>query len=284
MRRIHNNYGIAATSRFVGMVKSGIMRIWCNIHPESGGRKIAFTLNMAAHVNEALERPLTALQQEVRFVEVLAIRVGICFLLRKSEFLPSGSPLTAGMRWNKVNFFDDQGVLISWNNLGVVQAVTVVVMIPYSKTDQNGMGRYITHHRQPSGQLCIVTDLEGWASFMRLKYNTQHTDAVFGNGAWWQVSSVRVAAVMKATAVHLGLNPLAVSAHSLRYGGATVLAMAGLPQYIIECYGGWAPGSESVEIYAQVQGEAARNVSRVMSSAAGETLSDSRVRNHFAGR
>jgi hypothetical protein len=227
---------------------------------------------------------MTPLLQEVRLVEILAVRVGICFLLRKSEFLPSGSPLGAGMLWEKVHFFDEHGVLIPWLSVGIIVAVTVVVMIPYSKTDQNGMGRYITHHRQPPGRLCIVTDLERWAAFMRLKYDTVHKDPVFGNGEWWQVSSTRIAAVMKATAVYLGLNPSAVSAHSLRYGGATVLAMAGLPQYIIECYGGWAPGSESVEIYAQVQGEAARNVSRVMSTAAGESLSDSRVRNHFARR
>jgi hypothetical protein len=284
IKRIHNNYGVAATSRFVGMVKSGIMRIWSHLHPQSGGRKIAFTLNMASHIPQALERPVTSCQQETRFVEILAVRVGICFLLRKSEFLPSGSPLSTGMLWDKVHFFDDHGVLIPWPSVGVIEAVTVVVMIPYSKTDQNGMGRYITHHRQPNGQVCIVTDLEGWGLFMRLKYGAVHKDPVFGNGALWQVSSTRVAAVMKATAVYLGLNPSAVSAHSLRYGGATVLAMAGLPQYIIECYGGWAPGSESVEIYAQVQGDAARNVSRVMSTAAGESLSDSRVRNHFARR
>ena len=282
IRRIHNNYGSASISRFVGMVKSGIMRIWSAIHPQSGSRKIAFTLNMASQIPKALGKPGSPLQSEIRSMEILAIRVGICFLLRKSEFLPSPSPTSIGMAWNKVHFFDDQGVLIPWISVGTLTAVTVVVMIPYSKTDQHGAGRYITHHRQMPGQLCIVTDLESWASFMRVKYQTRHQDGVFVNGNWWRITSDRVASVMKITATYLGLNPAAVSAHSLRYGGATVLAMAGLPQYIIECYGGWAPGSESVEIYAQVQGEAARNVSRVMSVAAGETLSDSRVRNHFA--
>jgi hypothetical protein len=39
--------------------------------------------------------------------------------------------------------------------------------------------------------------------------------------------------------------------HSLRYGGATMMAAAGFPQYLIALYGGWTKDSKSLHIYAQ---------------------------------
>ena len=50
----------------------------------------------------------------------------------------------------------------------------------------------------------------------------------------------------------LGWKSDKVSPHSLRYGGATMLAAAGLPQYGIEYFGGWAAGSKSLKVYAQL--------------------------------
>lgn len=45
----------------------------------------------------------------------------------------------------------------------------------------------------------------------------------------------------------LGWKDDKVSAHSLRYdGGATMLVIAGQPQYIFEYLGGWAQDSQAV--------------------------------------
>ena len=44
---------------------------------------------------------------------------------------------------------------------------------------------------------------------------------------------------IKAAAVRLGLNPKFFSTHSLRIGGASALAAAGVPDYIIQTMGRW---------------------------------------------
>ncbi len=41
------------------------------------------------------------------------------------------------------------------------------------------------------------------------------------------------------------------TSHSLRYGGATMMAAAGFPQYIIAIYGGWTENSTSLRIYTK---------------------------------
>jgi hypothetical protein len=56
---------------------------------------------------------------------------------------------------------------------------------------------------------------------------------------------------MKDTLAHKGIDTAKATSHSLRYGGATMMAAAGFPQYLIAMYGGWAKESKSLRIYAQ---------------------------------
>ena len=83
---------------------------------------------------------------------------------------------------------------------------------------------------------------------------------------------------MKFIVRHLGWNAKKVSAHSLRYGGATMLATAGMPQYVIEYFGGWAEGSQSLKTYIQLGNQAVHKVSQIMSDGHNNTLEESRIR------
>jgi hypothetical protein len=87
-----------------------------------------------------------------------------------------------------------------------------------------------------------------------------------------------IADAMKAIVRYLDLGDDRISAHSLRYGGATMLASAGLPSYIITYFGGWAEGSSMIRRYAQIGGEAVDNVSSIMSKAYDQPLAESRTR------
>jgi hypothetical protein len=49
-----------------------------------------------------------------------------------------------------------------------------------------------------------------------------------------------------------GLPQPHVSSYSLRYGGATELAAAGFPQYVISTYGGWTEKSRALHIYTRL--------------------------------
>ena len=64
-------------------------------------------------------------------------------------------------------------------------------------------------------------------------------------------TSDHVAVIMKRTAEFGKLESHKISAHLLRYGGTTMLAAAGLPQYIIAYFGGWTEDSESLKFYTQ---------------------------------
>jgi hypothetical protein len=66
------------------------------------------------------------------------------------------------------------------------------------------------------------------------------------------ITSDRVTEVIKTTVIYCGLPAERYSAHSLRYGGATMLASAGMPLYLIEYHGGWAANSASLRGYLQI--------------------------------
>ena len=87
-----------------------------------------------------------------------------------------------------------------------------------------------------------------------------------------------VAWVMKAIVSQLGWDSGKVSAHSLRYGGATMLAAAGLPQYVIAYFGGWTEDSSSLKHYTQVGGDSVTRVSKIMSMGFQRSLEESRIR------
>ena len=58
--------------------------------------------------------------------------------------------------------------------------------------------------------------------------------------------------VMKATCDELGLPRNKVSTHSVRYGGATKLAVSGLSQYIIAAHGRWTEDSRAKRNYTRL--------------------------------
>jgi hypothetical protein len=88
------------------------------------------------------------------------------------------------------------------------------------------------------------------------------------------VTDKTVSDMMKFGSAASGLDPRKVSAHSLRYGGATMLAASGLPQYLICWYGGWKEDSATMRLYSTIGQEAVGMVSEVMSRQSGTGLAD----------
>ena len=88
-----------------------------------------------------------------------------------------------------------------------------------------------------------------------------------------------VAFAMKAIVRMLGWKDDKVSAHSLHYGGATMLAAAGLPQYFIEYFGGWAENSKSLkEAYIKLASQGVDRVSNIFSRGFYQSLEETRIR------
>jgi integrase len=91
-------------------------------------------------------------------------------------------------------------------------------------------------------------------------------------------NDLKVVAAMRAIVKFTGLRDDMISAHSLRYCGATMLAAAGFPSYIIAYFGGWTEDSKTIRTYAQVGSQAVERVSLAMSQSYDNDISEARMR------
>jgi hypothetical protein len=96
----------------------------------------------------------------------LAMMVGIFFLLRKSEYLVGGKQGMKGIKFKDLSFFTVEGTVIPFELVGWSKAQSVHLVIPFSKTDQQGYGRLLQHARVTQG-VCVVTELEAWLASSR---------------------------------------------------------------------------------------------------------------------
>ena len=74
-------------------------------------------------------------------------------------------------------------------------------------------------------------------------YGAKETDLLFDIPSFPRFTTEILRYAMQATCHAVGLPWERCSAHSLRYGGATTLAAAGFPDFVIAFYGGWSPNS-----------------------------------------
>jgi hypothetical protein len=277
--QISNNFSYAMKSEQVKFVERGYKKIYHKMHPISSSRKMAFTIELVNFVCAAF----TNFDKEsfdywfIRARE-LALRTGIYFLLRKSEFLPNRNGTRSGLKRTNILFFDVEGYPIRNSVLHLGQSNSVRINIPFSKCDQFGKGRNLLHVRQSPGNRCIVTDLEKWIISTRDELSASDNDYLFKVKDRILISAEQVSLAMKKTAEFCGFDSKKISAHSLRYGGATMLAAAGLPQYIIAYFGGWCEDSKSLQIYTQLNIASNNRVSRIFSEGDKVSLEESRIR------
>ena len=77
-------------------------------------------------------------------------------------------------------------------------------------------------------------------------------------GIWFAVNGEalvhadHVTIIIKTTVIHCGMDASKYTPHSLRYGGATLLALNGVPIHLIEYHGGWARNSSSLRLYLHI--------------------------------
>ena len=115
-------------------------------------------------------------------------------------------------------------------------------------------GRRTQHSRQVGvDQACIVQILEHWFSYTRDEHGATECNTLYEvpGIASFKLDDLHVA--MATTARRMGLHGHASTptSDSLRYGGATMMAAAGFPQYLIAQYGGWSEKSSSLKLYTK---------------------------------
>jgi hypothetical protein len=260
----------ATKDPLVKMVHRGFNRLHRLIHPKSKSLKLAFTASAARSTLRFLSDGLIKvgsarltddLRDLANFQIFVILLFGICFLLRKSEFLFKQGKPAPPLR-SSCSFFDSNRKLIPHDSVGVTRAQFLSFIVDQSKTDQDGNGRINMIERQP-GDCDIVCYLEQYM-LRSFRLGAKSSDFLFDCPCLPRVSSNFLSSVMKAAVTLLGLPADRVSTHSLRYGGATMLAAGGFPEYIIAMYGGWKEGSESLRRYTRPSIELIRSVSKHM--------------------
>ena len=106
--------------------------------------------------------------------------------------------------------------------------------------------------------------LEEYIALSRGDFGAQMTELLFEIPGFPRLHTNILSSTMKLTCNVVNLPEDKVSAHSLRYGGASMMAAAGFPDYVIAYYGGWAPGSKAMQRYIHPSDDIIKTVSRHM--------------------
>ena len=279
--QVRNNFKSAYQSQDVQIVLRGFERAYRRMHPLEQSVKIAFGMDLALCSKKNMKIMCTfsedmknmELKQKRMFVVMC---VGIYFMLRKSEHICKKDGSAAGLLRSKVTFLDYAGRPIPYACVGKpgYKAKKVCIPTTFSKTDHSGFGRRPWHIRQEEPrkkEVCIVQILEEWIASTRDNYGARAEDELYHVPGIERVTTYRLHQIMReAVLAYTGDKPVGriATSHSLRYGGATMMASAGFPQYLIAHYGGWAEDSEVLRRYIVPSDESIDRVSSYMTDMA----------------
>jgi hypothetical protein len=277
MRRIPNNFKAASKIGELHSILKGFKRLYAKSNPAANSLKLAFGMDLALSAVGVMRVRRTfaivgrceTIVRAMQFRIFVVMAVGIFFMLRRSEHIVAKggagpSPLTR----RHVVFFDQEDMRIPYEEVGMRRARKVMLNVEFSKTDHSGFGRRTYHVRQiERPEVCIVNVMESWVKTSRDRFGAKESDPFYHLPGVPDVTLLALHQVMAETVSSHGVDGESAKAtsHSLRYGGATMLAAAGFPQYLIAHYGGWAENSASLKRYARPSEESISMVSEYMS-------------------
>ena len=158
--------------------------------------------------------------------------------------------------------------VIPYERIGHERASWLAITVTFSKTDQQGRGRILEHYVDVENPThCIVQRMEAYIQLTRDYYGALDSHLLFDIPGFPRLTTEVIQYAMQATCHAVGLPWDKCSAHSLRYGGATTLAAAGFPDFVIAFYGGWSPDSTVMRRYMKPSNSVVKQVSHHMTRA-----------------
>lgn len=270
--KIKNSFREASNSKEIKLLSRGLQRSYNLRNPAAGRIKLPFGMDLAlrAKIIMVEKNMLAERGRNGRDIDVLrertfvAMAVGIHFMLRKSEHIHSASGVASPIKRKHLTFFDEEDQVIPYLKVGLIKAKRVISNVEFAKADHYGYGRRVTHMTQPDQEVCIVCILEKWIKKTRDEFGTGQEAGLYKINGMEEFTIASLHSVMQATIKSLNIPGFkkSVTSHSLRYGGATMMAAAGFPQYLVAHYGGWAPDSKALKIYAKPTEEMSMMVSK----------------------
>jgi hypothetical protein len=171
-----------------------------------------------------------------------ALLIAFSLLLRISEYIKvqySNHHLRAKSVSYRVGEKDILSTDITEADRELLTGVTMIIQS--GKSDQDGAG-HVYHFplmSEVEKHHCLCTTLFNWS----VRARSDPEDPFFSYrrpGVYWTLSSDDISGAVKELASCFGFTKLhRFSTHSLRYGGASTLAAAGLPDAWIQTFGRW---------------------------------------------
>jgi hypothetical protein len=206
-----------------------------------------------------------------------ALCAGFILCARKSELFPT-SKCDHHLRGCDVSFT----VLYHDKELSVVSSdvhlypqsslLSVEITIRSAKNDVAGQGFRFTfpcrHVLDPDDAFDFCSVMYLWSILGRPApldpFFSTRRDPIGGKKASWKMSPEYVVGVMRKASSHFSLDPKRFSMHSLRIGGASAMAAAGIPHYVIQKTGRWK--SLAFLNYIRLSSNAFESAQRALSS------------------
>jgi hypothetical protein len=225
-------------SVWVSSARTAVTLLYRQTNPIAGRVGLPFTCDMIVHAMLKSFNTGTTTDHAI----VTAMKLAVTCLLRVSEYLP-GSPgqVEHWLRSQDVAFgLTDGSVVPSWrisvHPLSEVRSV--IVTVRSAKNDSEGQGHRMEFPRislDVTHAFDLAADMYSWAARAKPKFGQPFLSF---RGEWVLKYDVLSKAI-KRVAKEMGLDPSRYRTHSLRIGGASMMAAAGRPDYEIQKQGRW---------------------------------------------
>ena len=225
------------SSPSVSAARTAITLIYRRDNPVAGRRALPFTCDMLVFAKAKAFNTGSPLHECI----VCCMEAGTVVMARVSELIPGKPQVDHWLRAEDVSFrLHDGRVVPSWAIQGIAwsEVCSVIIRIRSGKNDTAGEGHVFEYFTAALGEIRafdIVQDLYSWAIRARL----QKGKPFFSYREESTLSYDVLSAAIKKVASCMGLDPTKFRPHSLRIGGASMLAAAGLPDYVIQKQGRW---------------------------------------------
>ena len=224
-------------SEWVAAARTAVTLLYRVDHPIAGRVGLPFTCDMVVH---AMTKTLNRDTPEDH-VKLTAMKLALTCLLRVSEYIPGSPSADHWLRSQDVAFgMKDGSVVPSWRvSLVVLSDVrSVIVTVRSAKNDVEGEGHRMEFPRVAVDAMHafdLAADMFSWAVRAQPKYG----HPFLSYRGEWRLGYAALSKVIKLVAKELGLDPARYRTHSLRIGGASMMAAAGRPDYEIQKQGRW---------------------------------------------
>lgn len=221
----------------ISAARTALTLIYRRDNPVAGKKALPFTCDMVLFARNNAFNTGSVLDD---VIVVCKEFMTVC-MARVSEAIPGKPGVNHWLREDDVCFGLFDGRIVSsgyvhhygWNLIR-----SVIIRIRNAKNDIEGEGHRFEYFTAPIGDdraFDIVQDMYNWAVRAQLKPGAPY----FSYRSEWTLSYAVLSKAIKKVASCMGLDPARYRPHSLRIGGASMLAAAAVPDYVIQKQGRW---------------------------------------------